>query len=108
MENNFINYNSKILNRIHNELNTKKVSQKELAKLCNLSQPTISKLLKGDTPLTLKFLYTLCNALNISIDSLLASNDTLSDKISNIQSEIQNTIYDNFHTENEAIVSDPT
>lgn len=108
MENNFINYNSKILNRIHNELNTKKVSQKELAKLCNLSQPTISKLLKGDTPLTLKFLYTLCNALNISIDSLLASNDTLSDKLSNIQSEIQNTIYDNFHTENEAIVSDPT
>ena len=59
----FITYNNKILNRIQNELSKKKISQKELAKLCNLSQPTISKLLKGDTPLTLKFLYNLCNVL---------------------------------------------
>lgn len=104
----FITYNNKILNRIQNELSKKKISQKELAKLCNLSQPTISKLLKGDTPLTLKFLYNLCNVLEINIDLLLSSSDTLTDKLSDIQLELQNNIYDNFHIENEAIVSDPT
>lgn len=105
---NFLNYNRKVLDRIQNELTKKKITQKKLAQLCNLSQPTISKLLNGSTPLTLKFLYNLCNILNISIDELLSSGDTLTDKLSNIQAELQNTIYDNFHTENEAIVSDPT
>ena len=101
-------YRNKILNRIQNELNHKKISQKDLGELCGLSQPTISKLLKGDSSLNLEFLFNLCNILDISIETLVSTTDTLTDKLSNIQDNIQNQIYDNFHNYNEAIVSDPS
>ena len=48
----YITYSQKILERIKIELTRQKISQKTLARLCNVSQPTISKLLKVDSPLT--------------------------------------------------------
>lgn len=98
-------YRNKILTRIQKELNQKKISQKEIGNLCGLSQPTISKLLKGDSPLTLEFLFKLCKILDIQIETLVSTTDTLTDKLSNIQDNLQNQIYDNFHNDNEAIVS---
>ena len=76
----YITYSQKILERIKNELTKQKISQKTLAQLCNLSQPTISKLLKGDSPLTLEFIYQVSSKLNIPIETLLSTSDTLTDK----------------------------
>lgn len=104
----YITYSQKILERIKNELVKQKISQKTLGQLCNLSQPTISKLLKGDTPLTLEFLFNVCDKLEIPIETLLSTTDTLSDKLTSLQFAMQNQIYDNFHSDNEAIVSDPS
>lgn len=61
----YITYNQKILERIKIELTRQKISQKTLAQLCNVSQPTISKLLKGDSPLTLEFIYKVSEKLDI-------------------------------------------
>lgn len=104
----YITYNQKILERIKIELTRQKISQKTLAQLCNVSQPTISKLLKGDSPLTLEFIYKVSEKLDIPIETLLSTPDTLTDKLTEIQANIQDEIYDNFHNDNEAIVSDPT
>ena len=62
----YITYNQKILERIKIELTRQKISQKTLAQLCNVSQPTISKLLKGDSPLTLEFIYKVSEKLDMS------------------------------------------
>lgn len=103
----YITYSQKILERIKIELTRQKISQKTLAQLCNVSQPTISKLLKGDSPLTLEFIYKVSEKLDIPIETLLSTSDTLTDKLTEIQTNIQDEIYDNFHNDNEAIVSDP-
>ena len=61
----YITYSQKILERIKIELTRQKISQKTLAQLCNVSQPTISKLLKGDSPLTLEFIYKVSEKLDM-------------------------------------------
>lgn len=72
----YITYSQKILERIKIELTRQKISQKTLAQLCNVSQPTISKLLKGDSPLTLEFIYKVSEKLDIPIETLLSTPDT--------------------------------
>lgn len=62
----YITYSQKILERIKIELTRQKISQKTLAQLCNVSQPTISKLLKGDSPLTLEFIYKVSEKLDMA------------------------------------------
>ena len=90
----YITYSQKILERIKIELTRQKISQKTLAQLCNVSQPTISKLLKGDSPLTLEFIYKVSKKLDIPIETLLSTSDTLTDKLTEIQTNIQDEIYD--------------
>lgn len=85
----YVTYSQKILERIKIELTRQKISQKTLAQLCNVSQPTISKLLKGDSPLTLEFIYKVSEKLDIPIETLLSTSDTLTDKLTEIQTNIQ-------------------
>lgn len=105
--NDFANYKSKILNRLQRELTQKKISQKKLGEICGLSQPSISKLLKGNSPLTLEFLYNVCSALDINIDMLLSEEATLVDKMS-IMTPSQNIMQDNLNSIADAIVFDPS
>lgn len=105
---NFKNYQAQILNRIQRELTQKKISQKKLGEACGLSQPSISKLLKGKSPLTLEFLYKICNILELNIDMLLSEEATLPDKMSIMNPSIPNIMRDNFNSINDAIVFDPS
>ena len=105
---NFVNYQYRVLNRIQRELIQQKISQKKLGEACGLSQPSISKLLRGDSPLTLEFLYKLCNILNITMDSLLCTKDTLTDKMSVMDPNIEDIMYNNLNSFNDAVVSDPS
>lgn len=104
---NFTNYKYKILNRIQRELAQQKISQKRLGEACGLSQPSISKLLRGDSPLTLDFLYKVCNVFDMTIDTLLSAKDTLTDKMSIMNPHAEDVIYTNMNSINDAIVSDP-
>lgn len=65
-------YTKKIITRIKNVLSTKSISQKDLANQLHVSAATISKLLAGQSNLTLQMVYAICKLLNIHIDSLLS------------------------------------
>ncbi len=52
-------------------------SQKELAKLLNLSSITYSHYETQDTTITIKHLNTFCNYYNINIDYILGLSDNL-------------------------------
>jgi len=58
----------------------KKLTQKQLAKIINTSQSTISSYEKGKTMIITPFLYELCKRLNISMDYI-----TLRSNIINIK-----------------------
>ena len=104
----FTDYQYRVLNRIQRELTQQKISQKKLGEACGLSQPSISKLLNGSSPLTLEFLYKVCDILNITMDSLLSTKDTLPDKMSVMDPNIQDIMHTNQNSFNDAIVSDPS
>lgn len=78
-------YIQKVLKRILNILKAKRLSQKEFAARCGFSTATTSKLLKGDTSLTLKQIHTICDALDIKPEVLLSETDNGLDSPDTIQ-----------------------
>ena len=61
-----------ILRRITWIMNQKGIRQLELAKMSHIGQSTISKLMKGETRLTLQNIYRICDSLGITMEELFA------------------------------------
>lgn len=61
-----------ILRRITWIMNQKGIRQLELAKMSHIGQSTLSKLMKGETRLTLQNIYRICDSLGITMEELFA------------------------------------
>lgn len=88
-------YVNTILTRIKNLLSQKRISQKEFAELCNISPSIVSKLLAGKSTLTIKLIYIMCQALGVSPEILLASN------------EEARSVCTNSNSDDDLLISDP-
>ena len=64
--------NTKVaMERVKNLLETKGISQRELASVINMREETISRFLNGKYEPSLDFLIDTCCALHVSLDSVL-------------------------------------
>lgn len=61
-----------IIERISFIMNEKRIKQFNLAEISHIGQSTLSKLLKGETRLTLQHMYRICKGLGITMDELFA------------------------------------
>lgn len=67
--------------RISDAINESKYSQKEIAKLLNISESNITNWKKGQNLPSVEILYKLCILLNESADYLLGLEDEIGTKI---------------------------
>ena len=74
---NYIINRELISNRIKEIRKYHKLTQKELAKLLNTSQSTISSYEKGKTLILTAFLYEICKKLNVSSDYIVGKTNTI-------------------------------
>ena len=88
-------YVNTILTRIKDLLSKKSISQKEFAELCSISPSIVSKLLAGKSTLTIKLVYIMCQALSVSPEILLASN------------EEARSVCTNSNSDDDLLISDP-
>ena len=61
-----------IIERINFIMNEKRIKQFNLAEISHIGQSTLSKLLKGETRLTLQNMYRICKGLDITMEELFA------------------------------------
>lgn len=76
-KNDFVIDNKIISNRIKAIRKSKNLTQKELAKILNTSQSTISSYEKGRTLILTAFLYEMCIKLNISADYIVGRSNVI-------------------------------
>lgn len=66
-----VNYREKFGERLREVMKEKKVSHRELERRTGISQPTITRLTRGIISPTFELMNIICEALNVSIDSLI-------------------------------------
>lgn len=72
-------YCQTIIHKINDIIEKKGIRQMELASLCNIAQPSLSKILKGEMRLTLQHVFKLCAALDITPEKLVSLDSDVSD-----------------------------
>lgn len=70
-------YCENVIARINSLMEKKSLKQLDLASRSNISQSSLSKILKGEMRLTLQHIFKICVALDISPEQLLSLNQTI-------------------------------
>lgn len=83
-------YCETIIKRINTIMEQKNLKQLDLVSQSNISQSSLSKILKGEMRLTLQHIFKICNALDISPEELFS----LDKNICDISHEENNNSYD--------------
>ncbi len=87
-------YCSNILKRIKEYMEKNEIKQLELSKKSNINQSTLSKIMSGETKLTLQHIYRICNALNVDPRILLSfSQEIVSDTMKQADAGLINKRY---------------
>ena len=71
-----MNAEEKMLSILRNELKSRNITQKELAKELEITEVHMCRLLKGNRHFTLETLYKIAKGLHLSIDALLGLGET--------------------------------
>ena len=82
------NFETLVLTRIKNIMKHKNISQAKLIELSDIPQTTLSKLLSGNTKLSLPYLAQICDALKIDPSSITSLDETSFDNISQMYDKI--------------------
>ena len=77
-----------VLRRIKNIMKHRHVSQSQLVELSDIPQTTLSKLLSGNTKLSLPYLAQICSALGIDPSSITSLEETSFDDMSQMYDKI--------------------
>lgn len=83
-----------VLKRIREYMDRKDIKQLDLSRESNINQSTLSKIMNGETKLTLQHIFRICNALKVDPEVLLSfDQEIITDKISLIETGIINKKY---------------
>lgn len=89
-------FNNLILNRINDYMHKNGIKQLELAKQSKINQSTLSKLMKGETKLTIQHVFKICKALKINPEILMSLNQEITtENMQKIDEGVINTNYIN-------------
>jgi len=79
-----------IIDRLKDIREDKDLTQKDIAKILNITQPTYSAFENGTKIIPLKHLNTLCNFYDISMDYIigLSNNRTINNKIKELDKNV--------------------
>ena len=87
---NFEEYAKKIRDRIDYQMKLQQMNGKSLAKKCNLTEGTISKILNGGQGLSLDKLFIIAKALNMDMASLLSEGKSTHENVEELYDSIRN------------------
>uniref|UniRef100_UPI004057AA9F helix-turn-helix domain-containing protein n=1 Tax=Agathobacter sp. TaxID=2021311 RepID=UPI004057AA9F len=100
-----VDFNEMILIRIRELVDSKKLKQSYLAQKSNISQSTLSKVMSGETKLTMQHIFKLCKALEITPSDLFATDDTKRVSFDSILNEM--SLINDVYLNKQILIKDP-
>lgn len=83
-----------VIKRIKEYMSKNEVKQLDLSKECNINQSTLSKIMNGETKLTLQHIFRICNSLKVDPEVLLSfDQEIVVDNLQPIDSGLINKRY---------------
>lgn len=99
-------YTALIIKKINLLMINKGFKQLDLSEKSNISQSTLSKLIKGEIKITLQHIIKICKALDIDPEYLLSTNENINIQYNNLEKKNGNGIIDETFLDDQILIRD--